>query len=220
MLESELRSRLIAHRGLWDKFTAKNSLNALTGALKEGFGIETDIRDRGGQIVLSHDPPTQDSLLLSELLTHCSDHDILSGRTLALNVKADGLDPIFLQFQEALSPDQYFFFDMSFPQCLTFAKKGLPIALRISEFEPAPTHLPRALEIPAKYWLDGFTSDWWIDDIMIEEIVQNSQVTVVSPELHGRKPTKVWEWFATRIDNGCDISLCTDSPFEVLGMFS
>ena len=220
MNERELRSRIIAHRGLWDNVTGANSLKALTGALKEGFGIEADIRDRGGQIVLSHDPPTQETLALSGLINHCSDYDILSGHTLALNVKADGLAPILLQLQEALSSAQYFFFDMSFPQCLEYAKMGLPVSFRISEFEPAPTHLPKELGIPAKYWLDGFTSDWWIDDIMIGEIVQNSQVTVVSPELHGRKPTKVWEWFATKLDDGCDLSLCTDSPFEVLSMVS
>ena len=51
------QSSVLAHRGIFNCEKEKNSQRALSMALVNGFGIETDIRDLGGRIVISHDPP-------------------------------------------------------------------------------------------------------------------------------------------------------------------
>lgn len=45
---------IIAHRGLWKHPAERNTLTAFENAFKTGFGIETDIRDCLGKIVISH----------------------------------------------------------------------------------------------------------------------------------------------------------------------
>ncbi len=58
---------ILAHRGIWNKKLKKNSLDALTLALDMGFGIETDIRDRNGVLVISHDMANETDILLDDL---------------------------------------------------------------------------------------------------------------------------------------------------------
>jgi len=212
----ELKKRILAHRGVWGLRGSSNSPEVLTEALAAGFGIETDLRDHNGRIVVSHDPPTRRTPLFADLLEQWARENRLSGRILALNVKSDGLVPLLSQLDDDLKEADFFFFDMSFPQLLSYSRAGLPVALRISEFEPAPVDLSHRLGMARKYWLDGFDSDWWVGDDAIEKLVRESQVTVVSPELHGRSPSAVWDWFLQRVAEGCDLYLCTDSPWAVV----
>ena len=55
--------QLLAHRGLWNRPEEKNSLQALTASFNLGIGVETDIRDCDGSLVISHDPPRSAELL-------------------------------------------------------------------------------------------------------------------------------------------------------------
>lgn len=193
-----------------------NSPRSLKNALCLGFGIETDIRDWNGKVVVSHDPPLTEKVVFSDLIAEWRQEEITNDRIFALNIKSDGLIPLLEKVGSHLEGINHFFFDMSFAQTIAYSEAGFPIALRISEFEPAPNHLPRELGIKARYWLDGFRSDWWITDSHIEKLVQCSQVTIVSPEIHGRPPFEVWDWFIKRVFEGCDLYLCTDLPSEVL----
>lgn len=59
---------ILAHRGLWREPAERNSLAALEAALAESFGVETDVRDLGGQLVISHDPPGPGTLPLAAFL--------------------------------------------------------------------------------------------------------------------------------------------------------
>ena len=52
------KSSILAHRGLWQNVAAKNSISSIKLALVNGFGLETDIRDLDGELVISHDPTT------------------------------------------------------------------------------------------------------------------------------------------------------------------
>ena len=45
---------ILAHRGYWNSNIANNSEEALFGALKNGYGFESDIRDYMGRMVISH----------------------------------------------------------------------------------------------------------------------------------------------------------------------
>ncbi|MDR1148515.1 MAG: hypothetical protein LBK66_07780 [Spirochaetaceae bacterium] len=53
---------IIGHRGFWITESEQNTEAAFRRALENGFGIETDFRDCGGNLVISHDPALGGSL--------------------------------------------------------------------------------------------------------------------------------------------------------------
>ena len=92
--------QIISHRGWWKSSDEKNQLIAfqrefqycsdLASKSYRG-GVETDLRDYNGSLVISHDIATQDSLSLDKFFSLYSDYNIYTNSTLALNIKADGL---------------------------------------------------------------------------------------------------------------------------------
>ena len=221
MLETNLiTSRLIAHRGLWSETNPANSESALKLAIDLGFGIETDIRDHRGQVVISHDPPldANDLMIASNLIKNFESSQ--SSGLLALNIKADGLDKWVENQTFQLSKLNYFCFDMSWPQLLTFVDRDVPVAIRVSEWEKLDYQLFMRLGIPIRVWLDSFHSDWWLESPQIEELTKRGQVIIVSPEIHGRSPQAVWEWFAEKLRMKLDVYLCTDHCIEVVERFT
>lgn len=216
---SKLAGRLLAHRGLWEVRAAMNTPDALVQAAISGFSIETDLRDSQGTLLISHDPPssggryTSASDLLPQIVQS------RSRGTLALNVKADGLVQLAQPIQAHLSNWNVFYFDMSWPQTLSFVRSGLPVALRVSEYEPLNHSLFARLGIPVRVWLDAFEDDWWLGRPEIDALGRQGQVAIVSPEIHGRDPHKVWEWFANQVELGSDVLLCTDRCIEFMEKF-
>ena len=83
---------VLAHRGWWRTKEEENSSVAIERALAEGFGVETDLRDLAGRVVVSHDPPRGGELAFEALLAIADRHP--GSGPLALNVKADGLQPL------------------------------------------------------------------------------------------------------------------------------
>ena len=69
-LDKNLKSRILAHRGLWNEQNnlLKNSKEALNRALKEGFGIETDIKNNSGELFISHDIIDEKTLDIYEII--------------------------------------------------------------------------------------------------------------------------------------------------------
>ena len=60
---------IIAHRGLWSEdVNFQNTKLAFQNALKNGFGIETDIRDSNGELVISHDVADKNAMKLIDFL--------------------------------------------------------------------------------------------------------------------------------------------------------
>ena len=62
--------QILAHRGRWRSPSEKNSEGAFRAALSAGYGIETDIRDFDGRLVISHDPARADAMDLDLSLIH------------------------------------------------------------------------------------------------------------------------------------------------------
>lgn len=209
----QLSDRVVAHRGLWFDPSERNSLLSLARAVEKGFGVETDIRDHGSSVFVRHDPG-EGGIAWSEAwsaLEGCR------GR-LALNVKADGL-PRLLADAQPLPPSS-FFFDMSWPQTLEYVRAGLPVALRVSEWEPLNLKLFDRLGIPLRLVLDAFESDWWLGDARVLEACLAGEVMMISPELHGRNPRAAWDWAAELIAEGANLSVCTDRCFDLLEVLS
>ena len=64
---------IIAHRGEWTNQITPyegNSIEAFKLALSNRYGIEVDIRDLDGKLVVSHNPATSACFQLTELLSY------------------------------------------------------------------------------------------------------------------------------------------------------
>ena len=64
----ETETKILAHRGFWQSEDEKNTKVAFERAFDNGFGIETDLRDIKGTIVISHNMPTGDEMTFEEVL--------------------------------------------------------------------------------------------------------------------------------------------------------
>jgi hypothetical protein len=203
---------LLAHRGIWHQPDERNTLDALTAAFAAGWGVETDLRDLAGRVVISHDcPPANHELDLETLLSAWRDHD-RAGR-LALNVKADGLQGLVLAALEPAEHDRVFVFDASVPDERLWLRAGsIPTFVRHSELEPHPEATPH-YALAAGVWLDAFDGPWWTAATVAAHLAAGRQVAIVSPELHGRDPQACWQLLA---DAGLwhrpGVLLCTDLP--------
>ena len=139
---------------------------------------------------------------------------------LALNIKADGLIPLLGPLLDLLPRERLFFFDMTTPQLISYARASLPVAVRVSEFEPVDHSVFAKLDVPVRVWLDAFDSDWWLGDPEVEALCRTGQVAIVSPEIHGRDPEAVWAWFGEQVTAGCDLYLCTDRCDDAVDVVS
>jgi len=204
---------LIAHRGWWKSPVEKNTAAAFEAALQAGFGIETDIRDCGGTLVISHDMPRGTEQSFDDFLTQY--RRIGNPCTLALNIKADGMAAAVLDLLHRHRVRNYFCFDMSVPDSRGYQKLGMPVFARRSELEPA---CATTLDAPG-VWLDAFDSQWFGAGEIEEILVGGQDVCVVSPELHRRDHRALWSeiqrWLAwSNIAEDCDnrLMICTDLP--------
>ena len=212
---------ILAHRGFWKEPAEKNSRAALERAFVEGFGVETDIRDQNGALVISHDLPLGNCITFEELLSLYRRHD--PPGPMALNVKADGLQSLFADAlaKGDICGDDYFFFDMSIPDAFGYARQDLPIYTRESELEPAP-HL---LDMAQGIVLDCFRSDWIVPAKILQHLQAGRSVMLISPELHGRDPAQAWAAWRELTDarleqpTGARLMLCTDRPREAKEFF-
>ena len=197
-----MKKWILAHRGEWDQEVPANSAASLRDAILHGFGIETDIRDQNSEIVISHDPCTAKKYeRLEQFLTQES--------RIAINIKSDGLVPMLEPMKNLITGSKSFVFDCSFPELLKFKRAGIPHAIRMSEFE-------RELYWEPNYiWLDAFESDWWLEDAATLRMIEKIPTVVVSPELHKRDFSKVWNKVLMLRSSGLEISVCTDFPNEL-----
>jgi glycerophosphoryl diester phosphodiesterase len=128
--------KLLCHRGYWIKKNDQNTLESLKRAISNGYGVETDVRDCDGELVISHDLPLKlDSVKLSEFLELYSCLKVRS--TLALNIKSDGLHEKLKSLLDEYGVTNYFVFDMSVPDTLGYLLLNMPFAVRLREFDDA-----------------------------------------------------------------------------------
>jgi hypothetical protein len=206
---------IISHRGLWLNATEKNTPAAFTRAFSAGFGVETDIRDLSGQLVISHDMPTGGEMALDSFFELYATHS--SSATLALNIKADGLQQGLRKSIDRFGIKNYFLFDLSVPNLLQATRSGLHCYSRESEHERPPLSLYSEC---GGVWMDCFDSDW-IDESAIENhLAAGKKVCVVSPELHQRPHLQSWKKYrSTALRAGRQLMLCTDFPNEAKEFF-
>ena len=195
-------SSIIAHRGFWSTPDEKNSSIAFKRAFSKGYGVETDLRDLKGEIVISHNMPEGQEIKFEDLVK------MLNGRpnTLALNIKADGIYDSVFKILNKYDVENYFTFDMSIPDLVCQTQyENVNVFTGMSDILNEPILLDRCTGV----WLDSFYTDWY-SEIEIESILsKNKKLCVVSPELHGRQHIDVWKLIKPYIDEIC---VCTDLP--------
>jgi glycerophosphoryl diester phosphodiesterase len=205
---------IISHRGLWNQSTYKNSSLAFQESFKNGFGTETDIRDYNGKLVISHDIANCDSLDLEEFLELYSNS---SNKTLALNIKSDGLTSKLKEILNKYSIDNYFVFDMSIPDTIPYCLNKINFFIRQSEFE---NDLPFYDDCNG-IWLDSFSSIWYNQDIIENHFKRGKKVCIVSSELHGRDKEILWELLLKEnLFKSENLILCTDFPLDAYKYFN
>jgi hypothetical protein len=196
---------IISHRGYWKSAEEKNQPVAFRRSFDLAIGTETDIRDRNGTLVISHDMPNGTEITLEALLDLLGDRDL----PLAMNIKADGLARPLQTAMRARGLSAWFTFDMSVPEMIVQLRLGLPVFTRASEFEQPPACYAEAGGV----WLDAFQALWYSPKLIEDFLRDGKRVCLVSPELHGRDHTELWTLLKTsRLATAPGLMLCTDLP--------
>ena len=161
---------LIAHR--------KNTIAELVETPTQ-YGIEVDIRSRGQDLIIHHDP-FADGEDFREWITH------YQHGTLILNVKEEGLETVLLDLMKTHGIEDFFFLDQSFPFLIRTSRTGeRRCAVRVSEFEHAETALSLAGKVDW-VWVDCFTK-FPLDAASAGRLIDAGfRLCLVSPELQGR----------------------------------
>ena len=211
--------KILAHRGWWQAKAEQNSELAFRRALEAGYGIETDIRDHEGRLVISHDPATAGAAAASSLMELCKSANTKA--TLALNVKADGLAKAVSDLVGPYAAQDYFVFDMSVPDTLPYLAAGLKVFTRRSEFETGSSLDARATGL----WLDSFETNFIPTAVVLAALTSTGKIALVSPELHGKPHEDAWRSWRTALAPVAvrarkQVFLCTDFPAEAARFFS
>lgn len=201
---------ILSHRGLWMGTEDKNSFEAFARSFDAGFGTETDVRDRQGELVISHDPATDAAMTLDRMLTLLGDKPL----PLAINIKADGLAEMLHRTMARHAHAKWFVFDMSIPDMRWQLNAGNPTYARMSEVEQHPAWL----DLVTGIWLDAFDSTWYSADTIRQLLNRGKKVCVVSPELHQRNAMATWHLLRP-LAHEAGLSLCTDTPHEARRFF-
>lgn len=204
---------IISHRGYWLERSERNQHIAFERSFQLDFGTETDLRDAGGEIVISHDVPVGGELAFKRVLEIYREYSDGS-LPLALNVKADGLANLIKKELDSMPGLDAFMFDMAVPDMRSYFEVGIPVFTRMSEVEREPVWLDRS----AGVWLDSFGPTWFDSGVIGELLATGKRVCVVSSELHQREPQDLWAMLATHAA-APNLLLCTDRPEHARDFF-
>ena len=209
------KSEILAHRGLWrNDLNSQNTIKSLEDALESGFGIELDVRDFKGSIVISHGPCVDSPVYLEDFFSKVN-LERYKSNSIYFNVKSDGLleiiSPEMLTLMQNSS--NFYFFDMSVPEFIKYSELGLNVVARLSEYEKSVSFISPKVPL----LVDAFHEDWWISENIIEDFHNHNSICFISPELHQRDVVLAWEKFAyiNKVFPRPIFHICTDFPEEL-----
>lgn len=202
--------KILAHRGFWKEEKERNSLKAFEAAFERGFGIETDVRDYGGELVISHDIADVSCERFEDILKKYESFG--EKGYLGINIKSDGLREKLNALLRKYHVEKYFVFDMSIPEMIQYRAKSLIFFTRHSDIEKECVLYDDARGI----WMDSFFTENWMTSGMIERhLTARKLVGIISPEIHGFDKDELWRMLKeSGLDSSSDILLCTDKPEE------
>lgn len=157
-------------------------------------GVEVDIRNKGTQLVLAHDPyplsPESKDAYIEEDFDAYLSH--FKHAFIILNVKTEGIENQILSLLKKYNITQYFFLDCSFPMIYKLSHKlnEDKIAMRVSQFESIET-VKNMIGKVKWLWIDCF-SEFPLDPSSYQFLKNYFKLCYVSPELQ-QQPEKVFE---------------------------
>lgn len=203
--------KILAKRGLWNTLEERNTKLAIFRAFDHGYGIETDLRDYCGELVISHDVADETCPKVSDIFQYYKNHKV--GTTLALNVKADGIQKMLKELLDEYDITNYFMFDMSAPEMVVYHKQNFRFFTRQSEIEMVPIMYDKADGI----WMDEWEKGWITADLIKKHLSNHLQMGIISPEVHGRDHIPLWN--ILKEIKSDDVMLCTDKVKEAEAFF-
>jgi hypothetical protein len=171
------------------------------------WGVEVDIRSRGPELIIHHDPFEAGTSFEDWLRAY-------RHRCLILNVKEEGLEDRLLALMAAHGIENFFFLDQSFPFLVRTANGGEKrCAVRVSEYETIDTALSLAGRIEW-VWVDYFTRFPLDRDDADRLRAAGFKLCLVSPELQGRTDPGEIDAMRRTIDTlGIEIdAVCSKTP--------
>lgn len=196
--------QIICHRGWWGTPADQNTFAAFVRAAAAGCGVELDVRDWEGELVVAHDPYLSHQgrqTWFRDVATLAAARPDLP---LLVNVKACGLAPLFCRERP---PASAVFFDMAPADLPAYSRRRLPYLCRVAPHEPAA---PAVARDAAGWWVDGMGDPDYFPELP-------GRVFVASPDLHGVDPLPLWRKIR---DGGGAVALCTDRPAEAAEFFA
>ena len=211
---------ILAHRAYRDGCdpASENSLTAVEVCLRQGWGVEIDIRrSDDGQFYVSHDR-TDHSDLNDAGIFCCAIRD-LARVPVALNVKELGYERELL---DLLARNQLlakvFLFDMELIEetpgeaahlfrCLS---SEVQVAVRVSD-RREPVNRVLQPGMPKIVWLDEFDSLWVTREDIEALKLGSKRIYVISPEIHGFAEEQMMQRWRDFSEWGVD-GICTDYP--------
>lgn len=204
--------KIVCHRGHWSRKDEQNKLKACLRALQFFDGVEVDLKNKNGKIVLSHDPlkSNQETSSLEALFKK------KSPGLYALNIKEDGLG---LELRKLISKYQiqnYACFDLSRPEYLKYKELGLRVYDRFGDQDVLPENSK-----PDGIIFDTFHAEKFPRFLKKLSTLPRVPVMFISPELHQQSPYEAWEGLL-RLEQQTSRSfyLCTDLFEEARTFFS
>ena len=162
--------KLISHR--------RNTIQDLN-ATPQKYGIEVDIRSRGEELIIHHDPFVDGESFKDWISAY-------QHGTLILNIKEEGLEAKLIGLMQSHGIEDYFFLDQSFPFLVKWSKAGEHrCAARVSEFESIETALTLAGKVDW-VWVDCFNYFPLSHEDAQHLKYAGFKLCLVSPELQGR----------------------------------
>jgi hypothetical protein len=166
-------------------------------------GVEIDIRDYDGDLILGHDPLTGGQKLSQWLKNYKHAFCIF-------NVKCDGLESAIETLAQQAGVKNYFFLDCANPTLVSLARRGQKkVAVRFSEYEP----LEAALAFKGLIdwvWVDCFTR-LPLNQQNYKILKQHFKICLVSPELQKHSRETIVEYKNILKKMPLD-AVCTDFP--------
>ena len=208
----------MAHRGLFNSRSEQNTHLSISRALSEGYGIETDLRDLDGEVVVSHDPPTflESPPTLAWLLEQVNQSP--SDCRIALNIKSCGIANRLASMVSLLNvdPGRIFAFDMSVPDLLSYHNTIIPVYTRLSELEIISPLVDKSQGV----WVDSFNGAFHQTIEAGKLMMKGIRAAVVSSELHHRDHHELWDNIhSSGIYKSPLFEICTDFPDEAVSRF-
>lgn len=229
--------KIIDHRTAWcDSFNGMgdSSLQGTLQGAKKSFsinhGVEMDVRDCNGKVVVTQVLPTGGELLFEDILKEYKQLGCTG--ILAIDVKSAWIQREIKRLFDEYEIENYFCFGLSIPEVLGYKNIGANYYLRDSEYESVDKS-SALYTSAAGIWIDQFepTNPTRVTAKLLKHYLSDGkQVAITSPDLHlwGREKDtllKCWGVYKQALsemteDEKSRVSLCTNFPKQARDFFN